>query len=80
MKWRNKKMKIHNDSLIFGLTIYYLLEVKQVKNLTKKDLMQMFGRSLRSINYYITAINLFFSINGLGREIVASFGVLEIRY
>lgn len=73
-------MKIHNDSLIFGLTIYYLLEVKQVKNLTKKDLMQMFGRSLRSINYYITAINLFFSINGLGREIVASFGVLEIRY
>ena len=73
-------MRNHNDSLIFGLTIYYLLEVKQVKNLTKNDLMQMFGRSLRSINYYITAINLFFSINGLGREIVAPLGVLEIRY
>lgn len=71
-------MRNHNDSLINGLMIYYLLEVRQVKDLTKRDLMELLGRSLRTINYYITAINLFYSMNSLGREIIASRGVLEV--
>lgn len=73
-------MRNHNDSLINGLMIYYLLEVRQVKDLTKRDLMELLGRSLRTINYYITAINLFYSMNSLGREIIASRGVLEVIY
>ena len=71
-------MRNHNDSLINGLMIYYLLEIRQVKDLTKRDLMELLGRSLRTINYYITAINLFYSMNSLGREIIASRGVLEV--
>lgn len=71
-------MRNHNDSLINGLMIYYLLEVRQVKDLTKRDLMELLGRSLRTINYYITAINLFYSMNSLGREIIAPRGVLEV--
>lgn len=71
-------MRNHNDSLINGLMIYYLLEIRQVKDLTKRDLMGLLGRSLRTINYYITAINLFYSMNNLGREIIASRGVLEV--
>lgn len=73
-------MRNHNDSLINGLTIYYLLEVRQVKDLTKRDLMELLGRSLRTINYYITPINVFYSMNDLGREIIASRGVLEVIY
>lgn len=71
-------MRNHNDSLINGLMIYYLLEIRQVKDLTKRDLMELLGRSLRTINYYITAINLFYSMNNLDREIIASRGVLEV--
>lgn len=73
-------MRNHNDSLINGLMIYYLLEIRQVKDLTKRDLMELLGRSLRTINYYITAINLFYSMNSLGREIIAPRGVLEVIY
>lgn len=51
-----KHINSNNQSLINGIKIFYLVYVKKVRY-SKLDFCNLLNRSLRCINYYISAIN-----------------------
>lgn len=51
-----KHINSNNQSLINGIKIFYMVYIKKVRY-SKLDFSNLLNRSIRSIDYYISAIN-----------------------
>lgn len=72
-----KHINSNNQSLINGIKIFYLVFIKKVRY-NKLEFSKLLNRSIRSIDYYISAINCALLELMISVQLVCKDGIITI--